>query len=45
MSLEPVISAAAALQRLDGVAGVLLFKGKHSIHRQMPFAESRGGTA
>ena len=41
MSLEPVISAAAALQRLDGVAGVLLFKGKHSIHRQMPFAESR----
>ena len=41
MSLEPVISAAAALQRLDGVAGVLLFKGRHTIHRQMPFAESR----
>jgi hypothetical protein len=41
MSLDPVISAAAALQRLDGVAGLLLFKGRHIIHRQMPFAESR----
>lgn len=41
MSLDPVISSAAALQRLDGVAGVLLFKGRHIIHRQMPFAESR----
>lgn len=41
MSLEPVISAAAALQRLDGVAGVLLFKGRHIIHRQMPFSETR----
>lgn len=41
MSLEPVISAAAALQRLDGVAGVLLFKGRHTIHRQMPFSETR----
>lgn len=41
MSLDPVISAAAALQRLDGVAGVLLFKGRHTIHRQMPFSETR----
>lgn len=41
MSLDPVISAAAALQRLDGVAGILLFKGNHTIHRQMPFAEAR----
>ena len=41
MSLEPVISAAAALQRLDGVAGVLLFKGRNTIHRQMPFSETR----
>lgn len=41
MSLDPVISAAAALQRLDGVAGVLLFKGRHIIHRQMPFSETR----
>ena len=41
MSLEPVITAAAALQRLDGVAGILLFKGKHHIHRQMPFSEAR----
>ena len=41
MSLEPVISATAALQRLDGVAGVLLFNGRHTIHRQMPFSETR----
>jgi hypothetical protein len=41
MSLDPVISATAALQRLDGVAGVLLFKGRHTIHRQMPFSETR----
>jgi len=41
MSLDPVISAAAALQRLDGVAGLLLFKGRHTIHRQMPFSETR----
>lgn len=41
MSLDPVISAAAALQRLDGIAGVLLFKGRHTIHRQMPFSETR----
>jgi hypothetical protein len=41
MSLDPVISAAAALQRLDGVAGILLFKGRHTIHRQMPFSETR----
>ena len=41
MSLDPVITAAAALQRLDGVAGILLFKGKHHIHRQMPFSETR----
>jgi hypothetical protein len=41
MSLDPVITAAAALQRLDGVAGILLFKGKHHIHRQMPFSEAR----
>ncbi len=41
MSLEPAISATAALQRLDGVAGVMLFKGNHTIHRQMPFGETR----
>lgn len=41
MSLDPVISAAAVLQRLDGVAGLLLFKGRHTIHRQMPFSETR----
>lgn len=41
MSLNAVITAAAALQRLDGVAGVMLFKGRHMIHRQMPFSDSR----
>lgn len=41
MSLEPATAAATALQRLDGVAGVMLFKGRHVIHRQMPFAEAR----
>lgn len=41
MSLNAVITAAAALQRLDGVAGVMLFKGRHTIHRQMPFSELR----
>lgn len=41
MSLNAVITAAAALQRLDGVAGVMLFKGRNTIHRQMPFSEMR----
>ncbi|MEZ5384087.1 MAG: hypothetical protein R3F13_01090 [Prosthecobacter sp.] len=41
MSLNTVITAAAALQRLEGVAGVMLFKGRNMIHRQMPFSEGR----
>ncbi len=41
MSLNSVITAAASLQRLEGVAGVMLFKGRNTIHRQMPFSESR----
>jgi len=41
MSLNNVITAAASLQRLEGVAGVMLFKGRNTIHRQMPFSESR----
>lgn len=41
MSLNPAITAAASLQRLDGVAGVMLFKGRHVIHRQMPFSDAR----
>lgn len=36
-----MISAAAALQRLEGVAGVMLFKKRNTIHRQMPFSDSR----
>ena len=41
MSLNTVITAAASLQRLDGVAGVMLFKGRNTIHRQMPFSDMR----
>jgi len=41
MSLNPVITSAASLQRLDGVAGVMLFKGRNTIHRQMPFSDTR----
>lgn len=41
MSLNAVITAAAALQRLDGVAGVMLFKGRNIIHIQMPFSANR----
>ena len=41
MSLNTVITAAASLQRLEGVAGVMLFKGRNTIHRQMPFSETR----
>lgn len=41
MSLNSVITSAASLQRLDGVAGVMLFKGRNTIHRQMPFSDVR----
>lgn len=41
MSLSPVITSAASLQRLEGVAGVMLFKGQNTIHRQMPFSDTR----
>lgn len=41
MTLNSLIAAVAALQRLDGVAGVMLLKGRNTIHRQMPFSEGR----
>ncbi len=41
MSLNQLITSAASLQRLDGVAGVMLFKGRNTIHRQMPFSDTR----
>lgn len=41
MSLNSVITSAASLQRLEGVAGVMLFKGRNTIHRQMPFSDTR----
>lgn len=41
MTLNSLIAAVAALQRLDGVAGVMLCKGRNMIHRQMPFSEGR----
>lgn len=41
MSLNSVITAAAALQRLEGIAGIMLFKKRNIIYRQMPFSDSR----
>jgi hypothetical protein len=41
MTVNALIAATAALQRLDGVAGILLFKGENIVHRQMPFAHER----
>ncbi len=41
MSLNSLIAAAAALQRLEGVAGIVLFKGKNTVHKQMPFSDGR----
>ncbi len=41
MTLNALIAAVASLQRLDGVAGVMLFKGRNTIHRHMPFSEGR----
>lgn len=41
MSLNSLIAASASLQRLDGVAGVMLFKGRNTIHKQMPFSDGR----
>ncbi len=41
MTLNSLIAAVAALQRLEGVAGVMLFKGRNTIHKQMPFSEGR----
>jgi hypothetical protein len=41
MTPNTLIAAAASLQRLDGVAGVILFKGKNTVHKQMPFSDGR----
>ena len=41
MNLDPLIAATATLQRLDGGAGILLFKGANVIHKQMPFSDAR----
>jgi len=41
MTLNSLIAAVAALQRLEGVAGVMLFKGRNTVHKQMPFSEGR----
>ena len=41
MTLNSLIAAVAALQRLDGVAGVMLFKGHNTVHKQMPFSDGR----
>ena len=41
MNVNSLIGAVAALQRLEGVAGVMLFKGRNTVHKQMPFSEGR----
>lgn len=41
MTPNTLIAAAASLQRLDGVAGVILFKGRNTVHKQMPFSDGR----
>lgn len=41
MSLNSLIASVAALQRLEGVAGILLFKGRNTVHKQLPFSEGR----
>lgn len=41
MTQNSLIAAAASLQRLEGVAGVILFKGKNTVHKQMPFSDGR----
>lgn len=41
MTPNALIAAAASLQRLEGVAGVILFKGRNTVHKQMPFSDGR----
>ena len=41
MDHSSLITAIASVQRLDGVAGAFLFKGRNAIHKQMPFSDGR----
>jgi len=41
MTTNSLIAAVGSLQRLDGVAGVMLFKGQNTVHKQMPFSDAR----
>jgi hypothetical protein len=41
MDHSALITAIASVQRLDGVAGSFLFKGRNAIHKQMPFSDGR----
>jgi hypothetical protein len=41
MDLSALTTAIASVQRLDGVAGSFLFKGRNAIHKQMPFSDGR----
>jgi hypothetical protein len=41
MNVNALISGTAALQHLDGVAGVMLFRRRHLVHVQMPFTRGR----
>lgn len=41
MDHAALTTALASVQRLEGVAGAMLFKGRNAVHRQMPFSEGR----
>ncbi|HEY1081970.1 MAG TPA: hypothetical protein VGE29_06900 [Prosthecobacter sp.] len=41
MNANPLICALSALQGLDGVAGVMLFDGRQTFHKKMPFSDEQ----
>ena len=41
MDHSSLITAIASVQRLEGVAGAMLFKGRNAIHKHMPFSDGR----
>ena len=41
MTHSALLTGLASLQRLEGVAGTLLFKGRNAIHKHMPFSDGR----
>ena len=41
MDHSSLITAIASVQRLEGVAGAMMFKGRNAIHKHMPFSDGR----